>query len=444
MRRNGIGPFAVLAAALMVAVAAAPMLATGNTSGYYLGTCEVDVQPGEEWTWTPELNLAVSSLGVSASGSDITNVAGATYSASSGYARVQGGAVKVTIGQDYAGSSYFVAVKATSETPAQSAYYKIKFNVGGQGGRRGGYQELDRVAVYAIKNETQVGVGAVPLGAGETLTGLSMTTNTVYKPQIGETKWGMTFGADGSIAGTPTYPNAYQFYQAAETSAGRTLYRMVEVTVENRVAVSGPDSLAAYRGTAGSATYTCDAVANVQWSLGQVISPSGASGSGKFSVSESGTLTVAADTAPGSYSVQVRATSALSATNTATKTVSVKVSEPVAIDERGLDFYAVAGSGQHDPLTLTSSGPEAVWQAVYGGGVTPQNVTVSQAGAVALGEIGFSTAGEYSLTVKAVAKYDQDNHDEAQLRIHVTDMLRFVRAPTAAMHISEFSSEESS
>lgn len=85
----------------------------------------VNVYRGASCEWTPTTSVAAE-FTVSAAGNAMPT---SGYSNTSGYASIQGGKLVVSIPSDYAGSKYYVSVKAVSTQPTQTAYYNITFNI---------------------------------------------------------------------------------------------------------------------------------------------------------------------------------------------------------------------------------------------------------------------------------------------------------------------------
>ena len=189
------GAMAFIAAALVVMVAFSPVF-TEETDASNPATT-INIQPGQSWSWTPTFTSGLSPT-VQVSASDTTMPAdNASFSNTSGNASVSNGKVTVSIPSNYAKSSYYVKVKATTTQPTQTAYYEITFSVASYSLSYSANSVAAKVGT-AISNLTPTISGGVTAKsysiAGTLPAGLSFSTST------------------GVISGTPTSYKAQTSY----------------------------------------------------------------------------------------------------------------------------------------------------------------------------------------------------------------------------------------
>ena len=225
--------WSAVAVALMLAVAVGPVLASDKgLEAADAGTANVYIGRGMEWTWTPTFNLTdvVVSVYASASTFNSTSVSPSKYSqTASGYATVTDGDVKVSIPSDYAGSTYYVAVRGTTTNPDQSVFYKIKF----------------MVSDYAIAYDSDINAitnmaieDAVPAVTSNTGTTAS---NWRISPALPA---GLSFDAStGKISGTPTAVSAATEYTVTVTLKPAEQNPSFDVSTTITIKVSEPTSV---------------------------------------------------------------------------------------------------------------------------------------------------------------------------------------------------------
>ncbi len=362
MEKNGTWPFALVAAALMVAVAAAPMIAPQEAPGYFVGSCEVNAKAGGTWSWTPEFNLEVESIEVCSSGTNVTNgeMNEQTYGASSGTegansvrAYVENGAVKAKIGSGLAGWIWYVLVKATDEDSGQDAYYKVKVNIS-----RNGPSAADDVDAFALRNATQVSIPRICDGTVASLTTASGTTET--QPKAGKTYWGLTFNLDGSITGVPNRSGSYVFDQTATTAGGDVYTRTVSLTVDKDLAITGDESKTVASAEGGTMSFGIEHGYPVRWTVAGV-SPAITDEGVILSFSTDGRLTLPTGLTAGEYALDVKATSTENDEISSVKQVALTVTGSGAFAISGPDTVTVDSSAGGTQTYTIENGSRATW-----------------------------------------------------------------------------------
>ena len=346
--------FAVLAVMLMMVVAAAPLIPGGSYGAN--ATAEVDIQPGQTWSWTPTFTSGLTPVvTVSASDSGMPSDS-ATFSSNSGNASVSNGKVTVNIPSSYAKSEYYVKVKAQTSQPTQIVYYEITFKVASFSLSYSADEVVSKVgtAISAITPTIGGGVTASSYAISGTLpAGLSMNTST------------------GVISGTPTAYKAQTSYTITATLATTPVQ-----TVSKTISIGAFTDISASDYTVYAIVGETDiSIPGVSMPTGTVLSGMDltATKDGSDVSLTAGTafngMTVEADTGAvtgipsvsGIY-VFTETYSATAATggSTANRTVTVAAEDRIAISgDSTLDSFA----GHSDSVILTeSAGPSgAVW-----------------------------------------------------------------------------------
>lgn len=310
--------------------------------------------------------------------------------------------------------------------------------------------------VYAIKGQTAISVPGVTMPTGTALSGMTLTATkdgTSASVTAGTAYNGMTVAANtGAVSGTPSASGTYVFtetYTATAATGGSSATRTVTVVVEDKVAISGSSSFNSFAGHSDSVTLSKSAgPSGVAWSIAAIKKNNTAITSGtdfnSFSISN-GTITSGTGTSAGTYVVTVKlattnstsntngATGGSTASNYATKDVTITVAEAIEITNARPIYFFEATNKVYDELTLASNIPGATFSvASYGTGITASHISVASAGAVTPGASAL-TAGDYTVTVKAQDPVNSANSVTETLNVKVVAVLDFANAPSVGI-----------
>lgn len=407
----------VLMAVLVLAAAAVPLASSHVADAEFVGTCTIDLQPGQTWTWEPTFNLDKEvALEVSAD-QDSMPGSGSAFSSSSGYAQVAGGKVSVALPSGYSKPHYYLSIRGTSTQPTQFAYYQVTFDVSSFS--------------LSYPTDSLTAVVGIPV---ELVPTLSSTNSEVSAKSFSISRAlpsGLTFDSStGKISGTATSARA-----AVSYTVTATLDTTPEQTAKTTLSIGATEPQAE----------TCTVTFRASPSGYGTVSESSIEfpkGSAVFVLTDgslciNGRCIAATPSAPTSqYTYSFTGWSKTSGTIESDTEITAGFSRSSAQSELKVTVfsghqYAVKGTPASFGFTVTPSDLPAA--------VTVTTSSPSLDAAVNGDRISFtaSASGDFTITITASA----DGHASGStiVGVHVDDMLRFVNEPVASCKISRAS-----
>ena len=391
--------FAAVAAVLMLCVATAPALAHESDAANAGGT--VNIQPGQTWSWTPTFPTGLTPT-LTVSGSDTSMPADtATFSATSGNAKVQSGKIVVTLPSSYSKTSYYVKVKAVTTQPSQTVYYEITFNVATFSLSYSADSIVAKVgtAITSVTPTIGGGVAATSYSISGTLpTGLTFNTSTgvisgtptAYKAQANYT---ITATLNTSPVQTVTKTISIGAYTSI-TASNYTVYAMTGNTAITVPGVAMPTgtSLASM-----TTTVKKDNTADSGFSIGTAYN-------GMTVEASTGKITGTPSAAATYVFTQKYTATAATGGSSATRTVTVVVEDKVAIGG-GTTAYSYVGHSDTHTFTKSAGPSDAKWSitsikkdgTAITSGTDFNSITISNGVVTSSAD---TSAGTYTIAVK--------------------------------------------
>ena len=156
------------------------------------------VLPGQTWRYTPTFPADLTPVLTVSANTSSQPGEGATYAATSGYAKVTGGTVDVVIPSEATVGKYYVTIKASTTQPTQVTYQNIVFQIQAKITGTGG-------TVYASESGAQDAFSvSASKAATYTITDYGTLTNGASKVTINSSTGAITVNAASGDAGTYT------------------------------------------------------------------------------------------------------------------------------------------------------------------------------------------------------------------------------------------------
>lgn len=369
-------------------------------TAYYGNTKNIDVKPGDTWTWTATFdNNMDPTVYVAGSSDAMPTTATAT---TSGNASVSGKTVTVSIPSAYSGSEYYVYVKAVSTQPTQYAAYAITF-------------DIQNSLTPSVKDTVYAAVGKEMTPITFSTDGGSAIESAEISPSIADT--GLSFDtATGKISGTPTSAKALTEYTVTATLAnGNTCSAKVSVQVNEAISIEDVDTVNATAHTVKEVQLSSN-IDNAKWSI---VSVNGTKGNGTFTLSTDGKLATTTGTLVGTHTVKVQAVDPVNEANTITKDITVKVGISQTITGNDAVNTYVGGNGSVQLSAITGS----TWSIDSVNGTEGKGTFDITDGKLAI--TSNTTAGAYTVIVKAVDPDDSGNVATKTVTFTVAEKIEF-------------------
>ena len=404
----------VLMAVLVLAASAVPLASSQGADAEFVGTCTIDLQPGQTWTWEPTFNLDKEvALEVSA-GQDSMPGSGSAFSSSSGYAQVAGGKVSVALPSGYAKPHYYLSIRGTSTQPTQFAYYQVTFDVSSFS--------------LSYPSDSLNAVVGTPV---EFAPALSSTNGDVSAKSFSISRAlppGLAFDSStGKISGAATSARA-----AASYTVTATLDTSPEQTVRTTITIGAAEP----QEETCTVTFRASPPGYGTVSESSIVFPKGAA----VSVLTDGSLCIngrcvtATPSAPTSqYTYSFIGWSKTSGTIESDTEITASFSRSSAQSELKVTVsddhqYAVKGTPASFGFIVTPSDQPAT--------VTASSSSQSLTATVNGDRVSFTASSSGDFTITIVASADGHTSGSTIVYIHVDDVLRFVNEPVASCRIS--------